>query len=72
MPEMDGLETTRIIRKQDIRQPYIIAMTASAMAEDKADCLEAGMDYFISKPISISNLVVVLEKSYTEKDSVHH
>ena len=72
MPEMDGLETTRIIRKQDTRQPYIIAMTASAMAEDRADCLQAGMDYFISKPISISNLVIVLEKSYTEKDSVHH
>ncbi|BAU56290.1 hybrid sensor histidine kinase/response regulator [Mucilaginibacter gotjawali] len=72
MPEMDGLETTRIIRMQDTRQPYIIAMTASAMAEDKAACLEAGMNYFISKPISITDLVVVLEKSFSEKDLVHY
>ncbi|MDR3693116.1 two-component regulator propeller domain-containing protein [Mucilaginibacter sp.] len=72
MPEMDGLETTRIIRAEDRRQPYIIAMTASAMAEDRAACMEAGMNYFISKPISITDLVIVLEKSFSEKDIVHH
>ncbi|HWZ03668.1 MAG TPA: response regulator, partial [Mucilaginibacter sp.] len=71
MPEMDGLETTRIIRTQDTRQPYIIAMTASAMAEDRADCMDAGMNYFISKPINITDLVSVLEKSYSEKDVVY-
>jgi CheY-like chemotaxis protein len=64
MPELDGLETTRIIRSSDARQPFIIAMTASAMAEDKAECLEAGMNYFVSKPISIQGLVTVLEKSF--------
>jgi len=64
MPEMDGLETTRIVRSRDTRQPFIIAMTASAMAEDKAECLEAGMNYFVSKPISIQGLVTVLEKSF--------
>jgi signal transduction histidine kinase/DNA-binding response OmpR family regulator len=70
MPEMDGLETTRIIRKQAARQPLIIAMTASAMAEDKAECLDAGMNYFISKPISIQDLVAVLEKSFAAKEAI--
>jgi len=68
MPELDGLETTRIIRKSEFKQPYIIAMTASAMAEDKTAALEAGMNHFISKPISIQALVDVLEKSYVNKE----
>ncbi len=68
MPELDGLETTRIIRRRDTRQPFIIAMTASVMAEDRAECLDAGMNYFISKPISIKDLITVLEKSYITKE----
>ncbi|MEO6630439.1 MAG: response regulator, partial [Mucilaginibacter sp.] len=71
MPELDGLETTRIIRGREQKQPYIIAMTASAMAEDKAACMEAGMNHFISKPISIKDLVEVLEHSYVEKEVGH-
>jgi signal transduction histidine kinase/ligand-binding sensor domain-containing protein/DNA-binding response OmpR family regulator len=69
MPELDGLETTRIIRRNaSIKQPFIIAMTASAMPEDKAECIDAGMNYFISKPISIQDLVNVLETSYEAKE----
>lgn len=68
MPELDGLETTRIIRRRDTRQPFIIAMTASVMAEDRAECLDAGMNYFISKPISIKDLIMILEKSYITKE----
>ena len=64
MPEMDGLEATRLIRKQKIEQPAIIAMTASAMAEDKADCVQAGMDYFVSKPVSFNELLSTLQKAY--------
>ncbi len=71
MPELDGLETTRIIRKTDTRQPYIIAMTASAMAEDRAACIEAGMNSFVSKPISIQHLVSALERSFSEKEIDH-
>ncbi|MCO5946302.1 two-component regulator propeller domain-containing protein [Mucilaginibacter flavidus] len=71
MPELDGVETTRIIRKSDKKQPYIIAMTAAAMAEDKAACLDAGMNHFISKPISIKDLVDVLEHSFVEKEVGH-
>jgi signal transduction histidine kinase/ligand-binding sensor domain-containing protein/DNA-binding response OmpR family regulator len=63
MPELDGLETTRILRGMDIRQSYIIALTASAMAEDRTACLESGMNNFVSKPINIQELVAVLELS---------
>ena len=53
MPEMDGLEATRRIREEfpADRQPVIIAMTANAMDSGKQECLAAGMNDYISKPI---------------------
>lgn len=64
MPEMDGLEATRQIRKEFPlgRQPRIIALTAHAMSGDRETCLEAGMDDYISKPVHIEELVKGLNR----------
>lgn len=66
MPEMDGFEATRCIRDPKIsvlnRKIPIIAMTAHAMQGDREKCLEAGMDDYVSKPVSIQALADVLDK----------
>lgn len=62
MPEMDGLEATRMIRLCLSSQPIIIAMTANAMQGDREECISAGMDDYISKPVNIEELVIMLEK----------
>jgi CheY-like chemotaxis protein len=62
MPEMDGLEATRTIRARSAgRDPHIIALTASAMQEDRERCLQAGMDAFLGKPIRSEDLRQALE-----------
>lgn len=61
MPEMDGLEATRLIRLQPEKQPFIIAMTANAMQEDREICLAAGMDDYISKPIKLDELIKLIK-----------
>jgi signal transduction histidine kinase/DNA-binding response OmpR family regulator/HPt (histidine-containing phosphotransfer) domain-containing protein/PAS domain-containing protein len=65
MPEMDGLEATRTLRRElpRMRQPRVIAMTANAMQGDREMCLAAGMDDYVSKPIRIEELVEALSKS---------
>jgi signal transduction histidine kinase/CheY-like chemotaxis protein/ligand-binding sensor domain-containing protein len=62
MPELDGLEATRIIKQEQKLQPVIIAMTANAMESDRKECLEAGMDDYISKPIRLDEMVNKIEK----------
>jgi signal transduction histidine kinase/ligand-binding sensor domain-containing protein/DNA-binding response OmpR family regulator len=63
MPEMDGLEATRQIRKRFTEQPIIVALTANAMVEDREECFSAGMDYYVSKPIKMDELLKVLENA---------
>jgi signal transduction histidine kinase/DNA-binding response OmpR family regulator len=65
MPEVDGLEATRIIRRSlpAHRQPVIVAMTAAAMQEDRQACLAAGMNSFVAKPIRLEQLTTALEES---------
>ncbi len=62
MPVMDGLEATRMIRLCLSVQPIIIAMTANSMQGDREECLRAGMDDYISKPVNIIELVNIIEK----------
>jgi two-component system sensor histidine kinase/response regulator len=66
MPEMDGLEATRQIRKQEsvkgIRS-RIVAMTANVLDGDRELCLAAGMDDYVSKPISHRALAGVIERT---------
>jgi CheY-like chemotaxis protein len=63
MPELDGLEATRRIRRRwpGAEGPRIVAMTANAMAGDRELCLAAGMDDYISKPIRVEELAAALE-----------
>jgi CheY-like chemotaxis protein len=71
MPEMDGYDATRAIRKreQSLGQPcpwkspvYIIAMTANALKDDREKCLAVGMDDYLSKPVRASELQAALER----------
>jgi signal transduction histidine kinase/DNA-binding response OmpR family regulator len=63
MPVMDGLEATREIHRRwpNGSRPRIVAMTASALEEDRERCLEAGMDDYISKPVRVEELLRALE-----------
>ncbi|MEZ0217643.1 MAG: response regulator, partial [Rariglobus sp.] len=71
MPEMDGLEATRIIRKRELDSGqacpwnapvYIIALTASAMQGDREKCLSVGMNDYVSKPVRPGELQAALER----------
>ena len=64
MPEMDGLEATRRIRQQWPAGPKIIAVTACALEGDRERCLDAGMNDYISKPVSMQELESALEKCH--------
>lgn len=64
MPEMDGLEATKLIRQEWLSplDPWIIAMTAHAMQGDKEECLRVGMNDYISKPVRPEAIVQALNK----------
>ena len=66
MPEMDGLQATRLIRGEQSRvlnrRVPIIAMTARTLLRDREDCLEAGMDDYVAKPVSSQALADALDK----------
>ena len=62
MPGMNGLEATRMIRTCLEIQPVVIAMTANVLQGDRDECLQAGMDDYMSKPIELPELLSQLEK----------
>jgi len=68
MPEMDGYDTTRAVRelensKSGFKRPFIIALTANALAGERERCLAAGMDDYIAKPFTSRQLEQVLIRS---------
>ena len=69
MPEMDGLEASRQInaRWSATDRPRIIAMTANAMQGDREECLAAGMDDYLTKPIRVERLVEALSNAPARK-----
>ncbi|MBI9036457.1 MAG: response regulator [Bacteroidales bacterium] len=61
MPEMDGIEATRLIKKQNKNIPIII-QTAFAMKEVKDEAIEAGCDGFIVKPIALDDFLELVNQ----------
>jgi CheY-like chemotaxis protein len=72
MPEMDGLEASRrLTAKYELAQrPRIVAMTANAMQGDREECLAAGMDDYLTKPIRVDALVDALTRCAVRKGAV--
>ncbi len=70
MPEMDGLEASRRITGKwpAGERPRIVAMTANAMQGDREQCLAAGMDDYVTKPIRVEQLVAALEGAAARQD----
>ena len=65
MPVMDGIEATSRIREREAennRKTPIIALTAGAFTDDKENCIEAGMDDFLTKPVNKKLLAETLQK----------
>ncbi|HZP61149.1 MAG TPA: response regulator, partial [Opitutaceae bacterium] len=66
MPEMDGFEATRTIRRRlaPERQPKIVAVTANALKGDRELCLNAGMNDYITKPIKLDEIRDAIRRQF--------
>jgi len=70
MPEMDGIEATKIIREKGYRSIPIIALTAETMKGDRQECLAAGMNDYISKPLKKEVVFGKVRKWLKEKENM--
>jgi CheY-like chemotaxis protein len=65
MPEMNGLDATRAIRETERitgRHVVVVALTANVLEDDRKACIDAGMDDFLAKPLTLDALREVLER----------
>jgi CheY-like chemotaxis protein len=69
MPMMDGFETTRVIRAEIGSAPVIVAMTAYAFSEDQKRCMEAGMNDYLTKPVTLESIRSALARWLPEGNS---
>ncbi|CAD5922976.1 putative 104,1 kDa protein in hypE 3'region [Planktothrix tepida] len=67
MPQMDGITATKMIRQSAQAQPWIIAVTANILGEKIEQCLQAGMNDYLSKPILVENFLRALSKYFREQ-----
>lgn len=61
MPEMDGIQATKIIKEKGLSQAPIIGMTASVMNDERITYIAAGMDVLVEKPVSFESLVAIIK-----------
>ncbi len=71
MPEMDGLEAARRIHEEwaEESRPWLTALTAGAMKEDRDQCLAAGMDDYLAKPMNLRELQAALERCHGSRSA---
>jgi CheY-like chemotaxis protein len=72
MPGMDGIEVLRRVRsheRQDVREVTIVALTALAMDGDSKRCLDAGADFYLSKPIKLRDLLGFIQSKVSQVTS---
>jgi CheY-like chemotaxis protein len=70
MPEMDGIETTRIIRETFYaKRPFIVALTAEALEGDRERIISLGFDDYLSKPLQAAALQDILISVWTKQQS---
>jgi len=68
MPEMDGIETTRIIRETfHAKRPFVVALTAEALEGDRERLISLGFDAYLSKPLQASALQETLISVWTKR-----
>jgi signal transduction histidine kinase/CheY-like chemotaxis protein len=74
MPGLNGIEVTRAWRQKEPRNQHlpIIALTANATTEDRKNCLDAGMDYFLAKPVSHDTLQSVISSFFNPSADETH
>jgi CheY-like chemotaxis protein len=62
MPEINGTDATRIIRREICKDTPIIALSAAVLKEDRENAIEAGMNDFLEKPVNVEKLKEILKK----------